>query len=55
MICTCTNQDCYYVFESSGHHVPERCPDCGKRSVRPASPEETAWFYLEHRKEARAG
>ena len=55
MICTCTHQDCYFVFEINGQSVPDRCPDCGSRTVRPASPDEIAWFYLEHREEAKAG
>lgn len=34
MMCTCTY--CHYTFESS--ILPDRCPDCGKRTVhnRPA-------------------
>ena len=55
MICTCTHQNCYYVFYVSGTAVPARCPDCGHRSVRLSTPEETAWFYREHRKTVKAG
>ncbi len=55
MICACTHQDCYYIFEVEGSTVPEQCPDCGNRSVRPADPKEVLWFYLEHRKEPKAG
>ena len=52
MICTCTHRNCYFVFEVKDQHVPERCPDCGKQLVRAATPEEIAWFFREHRKEA---
>ena len=55
MICTCTHRDYYFVFSSKGQSVPERCPDCGAQSVRPATPEEIAWFCREHEKEAKAG
>ena len=54
MICACTHRNCYFIFAAAGRNVPERCPDCGKPTVRPASPEETAWFYEEHG-EPRAG
>lgn len=52
MICACTHQDCYFIFRIDGRIVPDRCPDCGNRTVHPASPDEIAWFYQEHR-EAR--
>ena len=55
MICTCTHQDCYYVFYVKGQEAPEKCPDCGKCTVRPAVPEEIAWFYREQREEEKAG
>ena len=55
MICACTHRDCWYVFEVKGEQVPERCPDCGKRTVRTAAPEEIAWFIREHRGKKRAG
>ena len=55
MICTCTHKDCYFVFRIRDARVPARCPDCGHRSVRPSTPEETAWFYLEHGECADAG
>jgi len=35
--------------------VPERCPDCGKKNVRAATPEEIAWYLHEHETEAKAG
>ena len=54
MICACTHRNCYFIFAAAGRNVPERCPDCGKPTVRPASPEETAWFFEEHG-EPRAG
>ena len=52
MICACTHRDCWFIFEAEGGKVPERCPDCGKRSVRPAGPEEIAWFLREHGEKA---
>ncbi len=55
MICTCTHLDCYYVFEVDGRAIPEKCPDCGNPSVRPATPEEAAWFEAEHKEEPKAG
>ena len=55
MICTCTHKNCYFVFQVNGTAVPVRCPDCGNRSVRVATPEEVSWFYLEHRKSIKAG
>ena len=48
MICTCTHRNCYFTFQMKGTAVPERCPDCGNRSVRAASAEEIAWFRDEH-------
>ncbi|MBO7663729.1 MAG: hypothetical protein J6U01_10195 [Clostridia bacterium] len=55
MICTCTHQDCYFIFEVHTRNLPDRCPDCGNRTVHPASPDEIAWFLREHGKEAKAG
>ncbi len=55
MICACTHRDCYFIFEAGGPKQPERCPDCGKRTVRPATPEEIAWFREEHGEPAKAG
>ena len=55
MICTCTHRDCYFVFKIIGRSVPDRCPNCGNRTVHPATPEEITWFYQEHREETRAG
>ena len=54
MICACTHRNCYFVFAINGRKTPERCPDCGNLTVRPATPEEIAWFFLEHG-EAKAG
>ncbi len=51
MLFACTHRNCYYIFMLDGTKIPDRCPDCGSRSIRPATPEEAAWFYLEHRKE----
>ena len=55
MICACTHRDCWYVFEAEGREMPEKCPDCGHRTVRPAAPEEIAWFIREHRETEKAG
>ena len=55
MICTCTHRNCYFVFKIDGRNAPDRCPDCGNRTVHPATPEEIAWFDKEHREEAKAG
>ena len=55
MIWTCTHQNCYFIFQTAGSAVPDRCPDCGKHSVRSATPEEIAWFFLEQNQESRAG
>ena len=55
MVCTCTHRDCYYVFVVKGQKLPDQCPDCGSHSVRPATPDEIAWFLLEHNEEAKAG
>ena len=55
MICTCTHKNCYFVFHVKGTEVPKHCPDCGNRSVRPATPEEVSWFYREHTSTAKAG
>lgn len=44
MICTCTHRNCYYVFHVKGSQLPDRCPDCGNRSVRRSTPEEISWF-----------
>ena len=55
MICACTHRDCWFIFEISGRKAPERCPDCGKRTVRPALPGEIAWFRREHGEEPKAG
>ncbi len=55
MICTCTHRSCYYIFEIDQAEIPEQCPDCGNPSVRPATPEEAAWFYQEHRENNKAG
>ena len=54
MICTCTHKDCYFVFYVREARVPARCPDCGHRSVRPATPGEITSFYREHRKRIRS-
>lgn len=40
MIYACNS--CYYLFASED--VPEQCRDCGKDTVRPASPEEVQEF-----------
>ncbi len=55
MLCACCHRECYYIFIAEGKQVPDRCPDCGKRTVRPATPEEAAWFAREHGEESRAG
>ena len=55
MICTCSQKDCYFVFKFNGRNTPDRCPDCGSRMVHPATPEEIAWFYQEHKDETNAG
>ena len=55
MICACTHRDCYYIFESAAQTPPESCPDCGKHTVRPATPEEIMWYRLECREETKAG
>ena len=43
MICACTHRNCWFIFAINGGSMPERCPDCGKPMVRPATPEEIAW------------
>ena len=48
MICSCTHRNCYYVFFMKGNQIPERCPDCGKKNVRAATPEEIARYLHEH-------
>lgn len=35
-------QHCHYTFTANA--LPERCPDCGKVAVRPASEEERAEY-----------
>lgn len=40
MIYACDS--CYYLFASED--VPERCKDCGKDTIRPATPEEVREF-----------
>ena len=51
MICTCDHRDCWFVFETAGNEAPEKCPDCGKRSVRTATEDEILWFFREHGEE----
>ena len=51
MICACDHRDCWFIFDASGEKKPDRCPDCGKRTVRPATGEEISWFFREHGKE----
>ena len=46
LICACDH--CYYLFESE--ELPEQCPDCGKREVRPANEQEQA-EYLERKQQ----
>lgn len=43
---SCETKDCRFLFESEKE--PERCPDCGKTSIRLANEREKAEF--EHRK-----
>ena len=41
-LCTCDH--CRYIFRYP--IIPVRCPDCGKRNVRPANEQETdAWRH----------
>ena len=55
MVCACDHRDCWFIFESREERVPKYCPDCGSRSVRPATEEEAAWFYREPRDAEKAG
>lgn len=55
MICACDHRDCWFIFESREGKIPERCPDCGARSVRPATEEEAEWFFREHGETEKAG
>ncbi len=55
MICSCTHNNCYFIFFVKDNHVPERCPDCGEKNVRTATPEEIAWYCHEHGNDAEAG
>ena len=55
MVCACDHRDCWFIFESREEGIPKYCPDCGSRSVRPATEEETAWFFREHRDAEKAG
>ena len=54
MFCSCTHRNCHFIFFMKGNKLPERCPDCGKKEVRAATPEEIAWFCLEHKATAAA-
>ena len=38
----CETKDCRFLFESEAE--PERCPDCGKTSIRLANEREKAEF-----------
>ena len=42
MIYACDN--CHFLFSDSS--IPEACPDCGKKDIRPATPEEQMEFKL---------
>ena len=55
MICSCTRYNCHFIFFMKEGSTPERCPDCGGKNVRAATPEEIAWYVHEHGKGAKAG
>lgn len=40
----CETKDCRFLFESEA--VPERCPDCGKKTVRLANSREIAEYEM---------
>lgn len=42
MVYTCENTDCRFIFERYGE--PDRCPDCGKPRIRPATEAEMLEF-----------
>ena len=49
MLYTCPT--CKYVFRAARR--PERCPDCGKLSPRPALEDEQDWYHrIEKEKQA---
>ena len=54
MICSCTHRNCHFIFFMKENKLPDRCPDCGKRNIRAATPEEIAWYLHEHGDAANA-
>ena len=46
-ICTCENGNCRYVFRYP--LLPPSCPDCGKRTVRPANKAEITRYLREQK------